>query len=101
MFHGINLTQDFTGEYFVHFLHDFVAHENLSGLFLFLEEDHYVSEDFLHVLKLMDSEKKKSFPKVQFSENVDCLSTQYYQVDILCLGTYLKKFNFRATGQQV
>jgi len=66
VFHGINLTQDFT------------------GLFLFLEEDHYVSEDFLHVLKLMDSEKKKSFPKV----------------DILCLGTYLKKFNFRATGQQ-
>lgn len=51
VFHGINLTQDFT------------------GLFLFLEEDHYVSEDFLHVLKLMDSEKKKSFPNIKVCKN--------------------------------
>jgi len=66
VFSSLRVTQDFT------------------GLFLFLEEDHYVSEDFLHVLRLMSLEKKKSFP----------------EVDILSLGTYLKKFNFRANGKQ-
>ena len=83
------------------FYNGLVAHHIFSGLFLFLEEDHYVSEDFLHVLKLMDSEKKKSFPKVLFSDKVYCFLKQYFKVDILCLGTYLKKFNFRSTGQQV
>jgi len=58
--------------------------KNFQGSVVFMEEDHYVSEDFLHVLSLMNEEKKKSFP----------------QVDILCLGTYLKKFNYKATGKQ-
>lgn len=46
---------------------------NVLGLVLFLEEDHYLSEDFLHVLKLM---KKKA----------DDMCTK---CNILTLGTYL------------
>jgi len=52
---------------------------NFNGNVLFLEEDHYVSEDFLHVLSLMEKERINS--------------SQH--VDILCLGTYLKKFNYQ------
>ena len=31
---------------------------------MWLEEDHYVAEDFLHVLALMEEEKKANNPKV-------------------------------------
>ena len=31
----------------------------VSGTVLFLEEDHYVSEDFLYVLKMMKEESEK------------------------------------------
>ena len=41
---------------------------------LFLEEDHYVAEDFLHVLNLLREEREKK-------KDVG---------DIICLGTYLK-----------
>ena len=57
----------------------------VSGLVLFLEEDHYVAEDFLHVLSLMEMEKR----------------TGKHKVDILSLGTYLKKTNVRSNGKQV
>lgn len=49
-----------------------------AGLVLFLEEDHYVSEDFLHLLKLMEV---KSFELCA-------------KCNILSLGTYLKTFNY-------
>ena len=44
------------------------------GYVLFLEEDHYVAEDFLHVLNLLKGEREKR-------KDVG---------DIICLGTYLK-----------
>ena len=50
---------------------------------LFLEEDHYVAEDFLHVLSLMLAQKQK------------------YKVDILSLGTYLKKAAVKTNNRQV
>ena len=56
-----------------------------EGLVLFLEEDHYVSEDFLHVLKLVEAERtnKKS----------NC--------DIICLGTYLNDDNYNQNHKKV
>ena len=56
-----------------------------DGLVLFLEEDHYVAEDFLHVLKLLETEKKSS----------------KYNIDMLSLGTYLRKNNVRPNPRQV
>ena len=41
---------------------------------MFLEEDHYVAEDFLHVMGLLRREREK----------------QARKADIICLGTYLK-----------
>ncbi|KAK9723180.1 N-acetylglucosaminyltransferase II (MGAT2) [Popillia japonica] len=52
--------------------------KNHTGLVVFLEEDHYVAEDFIHVLKLMESTCKTSCP----------------QCNILSLGTYLKTFSY-------
>jgi len=67
-----------------HVFHTLDVTKNFEGNVLFLEEDHYVSTDFLHVLKLMIAEKKNSPSKV----------------DILCLGTYLRKFNFRSSSKK-
>ena len=51
-----------------------------------MEEDHYVAEDFLHVLALMETEKLRA----------------KYKADILSLGTYLRRTNnIRANGRQV
>lgn len=49
-----------------------------SGLVLFLEEDHYVAEDFLYLLAMMQQRTKDLCP----------------QCNILSLGTYLKTFNY-------
>lgn len=56
-----------------------------TGMVLFLEEDHYVSEDFLPVLKLIDSERTSKYP--------NC--------DIICLGTYLKSYNYNRDHKTV
>jgi len=56
--------------------------KQFTGLVLFLEEDHYVAEDFLHVLSLMLAQKRK------------------YNVDILSLGTYLKKAAVKTNNRQ-
>ena len=37
------------------------------GSFVWLEEDHFVAEDMLHVLDLMEQEKKRNFQKVGVS----------------------------------
>lgn len=50
----------------------------VPGLVVFLEEDHYVSEDFLYVLEIMKKKSKELCPKC----------------NILSLGTYLKTFNY-------
>ncbi|KRT84641.1 hypothetical protein AMK59_1483, partial [Oryctes borbonicus] len=59
--------------------------KNHTGLVVFLEEDHYVAEDFIHVLKLMDSTCKISCP----------------QCNILSLGTYLKTFSYYGDPKKV
>ncbi|ETN60355.1 hypothetical protein AND_008023 [Anopheles darlingi] len=49
-----------------------------TGMVVFLEEDHYVAEDFLHILELMFRKSQELCPKC----------------NILSLGTYLKTFNY-------
>lgn len=49
-----------------------------TGLVLFLEEDHYVAEDFLYLLKLM---QKKAYELCA-------------KCNVMSLGTYLKTFNY-------
>lgn len=56
---------------------------NHSGLVLFLEEDHYVAEDFIHILKLMS---KTCSDKI---------------CNILSLGTYLKTYNYYGDSKKV
>jgi len=56
-----------------------------NGLVLFLEEDHFVSEDFLHVLKLVEAERTQ----------------KYSNCDIICLGTYLKSYNYNRNHKNV
>ncbi|XP_030748348.1 alpha-1,6-mannosyl-glycoprotein 2-beta-N-acetylglucosaminyltransferase isoform X1 [Sitophilus oryzae] len=51
---------------------------NHTGLVLFLEEDHYVAEDFIHILRLMERTCKDA-----------CR-----HCNILSLGTYLKTYNY-------
>ncbi|XP_011352250.1 alpha-1,6-mannosyl-glycoprotein 2-beta-N-acetylglucosaminyltransferase isoform X2 [Ooceraea biroi] len=51
---------------------------NHTGMVLFLEEDHYVAEDFLHVLRLMERTCKLSCERC----------------NVLSLGTYLKTYNY-------
>ncbi|XP_071054481.1 alpha-1,6-mannosyl-glycoprotein 2-beta-N-acetylglucosaminyltransferase isoform X2 [Onthophagus taurus] len=58
---------------------------NHTGLVVFLEEDHFVAQDFIHVLKLMDNTCKTSCP----------------QCNILSLGTYLKTFSYYADSKKV
>lgn len=55
------------------------------GLVLFLEEDHYVAEDFLYLLEMMQSSVGSLCP----------------QCDILSLGTYLKTFNYYTYNSKV
>ena len=57
----------------------------LAGLVLFLEEDHYVSDDFLSVLRLIEAERTSRYP--------NC--------DIICLGTYLKSYNYNRDHKTV
>ncbi|KAF9410209.1 hypothetical protein HW555_010646 [Spodoptera exigua] len=51
---------------------------------LFLEEDHYVAEDFLHILNLLKSTADKSCP----------------QCEMLSLGTYLKTYQYHVNGDK-
>ncbi|KAM7359201.1 alpha-1,6-mannosyl-glycoprotein 2-beta-N-acetylglucosaminyltransferase isoform 1-T1 [Cochliomyia hominivorax] len=56
-----------------------------TGLVLFLEEDHYVAEDFLYLLEMMQRRTKDLCP----------------QCNILSLGTYLKTFNYYTYNSKV
>ncbi|XP_019880285.1 alpha-1,6-mannosyl-glycoprotein 2-beta-N-acetylglucosaminyltransferase isoform X2 [Aethina tumida] len=58
---------------------------NHSGLVVFLEEDHYVAEDFIYVLKLMDKTCKESCK----------------HCNVLSLGTYLKTYNYYGDAKKV
>ncbi len=52
---------------------------------LFLEEDHYVAEDFVSVLRLAEAVRNEKHP--------DC--------DIICIGTYLKTYNYNRDHKMV
>ncbi|XP_037955798.1 alpha-1,6-mannosyl-glycoprotein 2-beta-N-acetylglucosaminyltransferase isoform X4 [Teleopsis dalmanni] len=56
-----------------------------TGLVLFLEEDHYVAEDFLYLLEMMQKRTTDMCP----------------QCNILSLGTYLKTFNYYTYNSKV
>lgn len=58
---------------------------NHSGLVLFLEEDHYVAEDFLHMLMLYNEALPQACPKCS----------------IITLGNYLKNYNFANDAKRV
>ena len=61
-----------------------------------------MAEDFLHVLYLMKEEKKNKFQKVKGIKNRQFgFSAILFQVQILCLGTYFKKFNYKAKAAKV
>jgi hypothetical protein len=52
---------------------------------LFLEEDHFVAEDFIHVLRLMERTCRASCDRC----------------NILSLGTYLKTYNYYGDSKKV
>ncbi|XP_050360165.1 alpha-1,6-mannosyl-glycoprotein 2-beta-N-acetylglucosaminyltransferase isoform X2 [Nymphalis io] len=56
-----------------------------TGMVVFLEEDHYVAEDFIHILHLLRATADKTCP----------------QCEILCLGTYLKTYQYHTTSDKV
>jgi len=67
-----------------HIFHNLAVTQQFTGTVVFLEEDHFVAEDFLHILSMMQYEQANS----------------YNEVDILCLGTYLRKFNYKSNAKQ-
>ncbi|XP_044740809.1 alpha-1,6-mannosyl-glycoprotein 2-beta-N-acetylglucosaminyltransferase [Chrysoperla carnea] len=56
-----------------------------TGMVVFLEEDHYVAEDFIHVLQLMEKTGKQRCAKC----------------NIISLGTYLKTYNYYGDAKKV
>ncbi|XP_024935689.1 alpha-1,6-mannosyl-glycoprotein 2-beta-N-acetylglucosaminyltransferase isoform X3 [Cephus cinctus] len=57
---------------------------NHTGMVLFLEEDHYVAEDFLHVLRLMERTCRHSCERC----------------NVLSLGTYIKTYSYYDEGSR-
>ncbi|XP_013163389.1 PREDICTED: uncharacterized protein LOC106114661 isoform X1 [Papilio xuthus] len=55
-----------------------------TGMVVFLEEDHYVAEDFIHMLHLLRSTADRSCP----------------HCEMLCLGTYLKTYQYHTNGDK-
>ena len=58
---------------------------NYTGLVIFLEEDHYIVEDFISVLRLME--------RTCDSSCKEC--------NIISLGTYLKTYNYYGDSRKV
>ncbi|KAG7163478.1 Alpha-1-6-mannosyl-glycoprotein 2-beta-N-acetylglucosaminyltransferase-like 1 [Homarus americanus] len=59
--------------------------KNHTGLVLFLEEDHYVAEDFLHMLRLLAAAIPRACSKCS----------------LITLGNYLKNYNFHTDARKV
>nr|XP_042895942.1 alpha-1,6-mannosyl-glycoprotein 2-beta-N-acetylglucosaminyltransferase isoform X1 [Parasteatoda tepidariorum] len=59
--------------------------QNHIGPVLFLEEDHYVAPDFLYILRMIENLKITKCP----------------QCNILCLGTYVKSYNYAAFSRKI
>ncbi|CAG9577470.1 unnamed protein product [Danaus chrysippus] len=55
-----------------------------TGMVVFLEEDHYVAEDFIHMIHLLIATRDKACP----------------HCEILCLGTYLKTYQYHSTADK-
>ncbi|XP_075989674.1 alpha-1,6-mannosyl-glycoprotein 2-beta-N-acetylglucosaminyltransferase-like isoform X3 [Anticarsia gemmatalis] len=55
-----------------------------TGMVVFLEEDHYVAEDFIHMLSLLKSTADRSCP----------------HCEILSLGTYLKTYQYHVNSDK-
>ncbi|XP_041983642.1 alpha-1,6-mannosyl-glycoprotein 2-beta-N-acetylglucosaminyltransferase isoform X3 [Aricia agestis] len=55
-----------------------------TGMVVFLEEDHYVAEDFIHMLGLLRATADKNCPNCE----------------ILCLGTYLKTYQYHSNSDK-
>nr|XP_032293725.1 alpha-1,6-mannosyl-glycoprotein 2-beta-N-acetylglucosaminyltransferase isoform X3 [Drosophila virilis] len=82
VFHDLTATRYHTGLFIApsYIFDSYDKHFFVVGLVLFLEEDHFVSEDFLYVLMLMQTSTK----------NV-CA-----HCNILCLGNYLNEFTAKS-----
>ena len=52
---------------------------------MFLEEDHYVTEDFLYLLRLLNKVMPQACPKCS----------------LITLGNYLKNYNFKNDAKKV
>ena len=52
-----------------HIFHNLEVARHFTGTVVFLEEDHFVAEDFLHILGMMQYEQKNNFNEVQMSFN--------------------------------
>ncbi|XP_065216010.1 alpha-1,6-mannosyl-glycoprotein 2-beta-N-acetylglucosaminyltransferase [Planococcus citri] len=66
VFNGLNITKNYT------------------GLVVFFEEDHYVAQDFIHMLHLMEHARQSACPNCK----------------ILSLGSYLKSVDFAADSKK-
>lgn len=58
--------------------------EGFTGMVLFIEEDHYLAVDFIHMLTLMKATAEKSCPNCE----------------ILSLGTYLKTYQYHVNSDK-
>ena len=58
------------------------ATKKFNGSFVFLEEDHLLAPDALHLLKLMEQEKKEMAEKVTFSASLK-LKQSYIALSVM------------------
>jgi len=65
---------------------DFHCFFNSTGMVLFLEEDHYVTPDFLWVMNLLET---------------DMIHEECQGCNILAMGTYLKTWNLYSSSAKV
>ena len=47
-----------------HIFHNLVVARHFIGTVVFLEEDHFVAEDFLHTLSMMQQEQENNYKEV-------------------------------------
>ena len=90
VFNQLEVTRYHTGKIYITFQKLYCLTSNIwivtfVGPVLFLEEDHYVAEDFIYLLELMQKRALQLCP----------------QCNILSLGTYLKTFNYYTYNSKV
>ena len=60
-----------------HIFHKLDITRHFTGTVLFLEEDHFVAEDFLHILAMMQYEQKNNFNKVSIKRTLKSNIAKY------------------------